>query len=239
MLWLLRKFWKSLAFISGVVGVLFLPARIQNAETSLEPWGTLFSYVTQNNALWLIAIAAMLYVLWIDFRPFVQSWFLDPISIVKLDINRARVGQRKTSSAYMVITNRSKRSIKNLKVQLFTYRDGKRPDTGILLRNMTGGEEHVSMVPSDSEFYEIAVAGREEISEGMVSTFTKRRDGGSTLSQSPPPLDGEILISWENGGPISKRIVLQFGDDGFLKFDDLGAASTAAKSSPTHYTITR
>lgn len=67
-----RAFWKTVAFLSVIVGITYLPADIWGlAET--YPWLASMTDAFQAQAAWWLLGFAGLYIAWIDARPLIRS----------------------------------------------------------------------------------------------------------------------------------------------------------------------
>lgn len=66
---IISRFWKSIIFIAGLIGLIFIPADILDIPDALTEWNRVFSMIDQNTALWVFVMAALIYIVWIDARP--------------------------------------------------------------------------------------------------------------------------------------------------------------------------
>lgn len=70
----LKIFWKSLLFLGSFIGLLFLASDIQDIPSAITGWRTAFTIIDQLTALWIFAVFALAYIIWIDARPIIEKW---------------------------------------------------------------------------------------------------------------------------------------------------------------------
>jgi hypothetical protein len=68
---LVKRFWIALGFALTLLGVFWVPKNLEDSHEAATAWQRLFAMVDQNGALWVFSIAALLYIFWIDVRPYV------------------------------------------------------------------------------------------------------------------------------------------------------------------------
>lgn len=73
MRWLLTRFFKSLTAFAALVGIFFLPSNIEDAGHALAPYKRFAELLTQSHALWIFAVLALIYIVWMDLRPWLSE----------------------------------------------------------------------------------------------------------------------------------------------------------------------
>lgn len=104
MLWLIRKFWRAISAVLLFFGVFWLPADVRGYSEALEPWRKLLAMVDQLTAFKVLSGILVLWVIWIEVRPFILGFRAsqkDPISLDDLaKLARSRYGWRFGNDSY-------------------------------------------------------------------------------------------------------------------------------------------
>lgn len=70
---ILARLYAAIGFTTFLFGIFWLPKDVQDWQQAAAPWKRALSMVDQNTALWIFAIAALAYIIWIDIRPWVKA----------------------------------------------------------------------------------------------------------------------------------------------------------------------
>jgi hypothetical protein len=70
---ILKAFWRSLAFVGTLVGLLFLASNFQDLPDAIAGWQGALAMIERETALAIFALLALLYIIWIDVRPLLQK----------------------------------------------------------------------------------------------------------------------------------------------------------------------
>lgn len=66
----LRKFWRAILATGGLVGLYYLPIDIQGWRDAAPPWRLVLDMIERETLAVGLAVASLLYIIWMDFRPF-------------------------------------------------------------------------------------------------------------------------------------------------------------------------
>jgi len=71
------RLWAGAGFALTLFGIFWLPKDVADWKIAAQPWQDILSLTDQNTALWCFAIVSLLYICWMDIRPWAQSRWRD------------------------------------------------------------------------------------------------------------------------------------------------------------------
>src|SRR4051794_2124412 len=134
MLWFFRQFWRALVAVGTWLGLFFLAKDVYELPEALKAWGPLMP--DRETALAIFSGLLVLWIAWIDVRPFVQKYLAgrSPIEIepnIYCESKRFMEAGNGTGQQpalwenifYLVVRNRAHPTIRNVSVHLHTIED--------------------------------------------------------------------------------------------------------------------
>jgi hypothetical protein len=130
MIWFIKTFRRSLGALGGLLTLIFLASDVRDIPQALAGWRRMFAMIDQNTALWIFSISALVYIFWVDARPFIERWrggSSSPISVANELVWKTTIFQDGEVSfcknvCYLQVYNnsRKRRSARSVRVRTYT-----------------------------------------------------------------------------------------------------------------------
>ena len=166
------RFSATIAFILTLLGIFWVPKDLEDWEVAAEPWMRWLSMFDQTAALWAFSVAALIYILWMDARPFLKAYF-DREAPLEIKPEHS-AGAGSIGTRFISVTNTSSLDVENVSIYLKgihhagILRPALRPGAeGYLL--FDGDKETVTLRPGEKAFapyMKDIVVGGEEVEFG-------------------------------------------------------------------------
>jgi len=230
MLWFVKKFWVALVTATTLVGIYYIPIDTIGIEEASTPWRNVFLTVDQNNALWCFSILCVLYLVWIETRPFVSDFLYGRVEVKFLHVSNAVSDTVKTSAAVFTVTNLTKQTVRGLSAKFTPWRNGKSTKNEMAVRMTNAKFGTATLNPADSEGLHLAhsksVDGPTTIMVGAIEPS----ENVIRAQHSQHEVIGELRVNWESGGPIIRYVKLSAGTDGFMTCNEISKKEAKALS---------
>jgi hypothetical protein len=130
---IIAHFWRSLLFIGSLVGLIFLAQDFSDLPQALSGWQRVLAMISLTTALGVFSVIALIYIIWIDARPFFEKWrkgnareySVNPEIVWKSSLLAQEEGGRKffVNRAYLHVYNngRSGRTALNVRAKLHCW----------------------------------------------------------------------------------------------------------------------
>lgn len=238
MLWFLKKFHLVISSAAALIGIYYIPIDTLGIEDASGPWRKLLSMIDQNSALWFFSISCVLYLIWVETRPFFRDFLFGRMELKFKHVSNAISGEQKTSDAVYIVLNNTKQTVRDVSATFTLWRNGQSTSDDHPVRLTKGKFQPVNLNPSDSEGLHFASSKVGSLGSTIHIGAIDESEGVLHASIHQREVVGELRVNWDNGGPISKYVHLVIGENGFMisrEITEKEAKALSRKSQPIQY----